>query len=72
MADNLTDIELKVLNGVIDCKTNIEIAEDIGYSERQVYRIIGRLFRRYRVNRKIELVKYYIISQNYEKKMSET
>lgn len=71
MAD-LTEIELKVLNGVIDCKTNIEIAEDIGYSERHVYRIIGRLFRRYKVSRKIELVKYYIISQNNQKKMTET
>ncbi len=63
MTNNLSDIEQKVLTGVIDCKTNIEIAEDIGYSERQVYRIISRLFHRYRVNRKIELLKYYIISQ---------
>ena len=71
MAD-LSEIERKVLEGVIDCKTNIEIAEDIGYSERQVYRIIGRLFKKYRVYRKIELVKYYIISQNNQKKMAET
>ena len=71
MAD-LSEIEKKVLEGVIECKTNIEIAEDIGYSERQVYRIIGRLFRRYNANKKIELVKYYIISQFDKKKMSET
>ena len=71
MAD-LSEIEKKVLEGVIDCKTNIEIAEDIGYSERQVYRIIGRLFRKYRANRKIELMKYYIISQIEQKNLSET
>ena len=62
MAD-LKQIDLKVLDLVVDCKTNAEIAEEIGYSERQVKRIIKRLFKHYKTARRIELVKYYIISQ---------
>jgi len=62
MAD-LTEIEQRVLDYVVDCKTNFEIAEEIGYSERQVKRIIKRLFKHYKAVRRIELVKYYIISQ---------
>ena len=60
---SLREIDLKVLDLVVDCKTNAEIAEEIGYSETQVKRILKRLFRHYNAARRIELVKYYIISQ---------
>ena len=66
MAD-LKQIDLKVLDLVVDCKTNAEIAEEIGYSERQVKRIIKRLFKYYQTAKRIELVKFYIISQ-FDKK----
>lgn len=62
MAD-LTEIEQQVLDYVVDCKTNMEIAEEIGYSETQVKRIIRRIFKRYKATCRIELVKLYIISQ---------
>lgn len=66
MAD-LTEIEQQVLDFVVDCKTNIQIAEEIGYSEAQVKRIIKRLFKRTKTSCRLELVKFYIISQ-YEPK----
>ena len=64
----LTDTELKVLKAVVDCKTNSEIAEEIGYTERHINRIVRKLFRLYNVRKRIELVKLYIISQYDHKK----
>lgn len=69
MAD-LSEIEKKVLKFVVDCKTNSEIAEEIGYTERHINRIVRKLFRHFGVKKRIELVKLYIISQYSEKKMS--
>lgn len=66
MAD-LTEIEQQVLDYVVDCKTNIQIAEEIGYSEAQVKRIIKRLFKRTKTSCRLELVKFYIISQFEQK-----
>lgn len=64
----LTNTELKVLKMVVDCKTNSEIAEEIGYTERHINRIVRKLFRFYNVRKRIELVKLYIISQYEHKK----
>lgn len=64
----LTDIEQKVLKCVVDCKTNSEIADEIGYTERHISRIVRRLFRIFGVKKRIELVKLYIISQYDRKK----
>ncbi len=64
----LTNTELKVLKMVVDCKTNSEIAEEIGYTERHINRIVRKLFRLYNVRKRIELVKLYIISQYEHKK----
>ncbi len=53
----LNDIEKKVLFLVIEGKTNIEIAEDIGYSPSNIKRIIKNLFKHYKVSKRLELVR---------------
>ncbi len=68
LAENLTDIEKRVLEGVVACKTNSEIAEEIGYTERHINRIVRKLFRFYGVKKRIELVKLIIISRYDTKK----
>ena len=45
-----------------------EIADEIGYTERHISRIVRRLFRIFGVKKRIELVKLYIISQYDRKK----
>lgn len=65
MADSLSEIENKVLSLVIECKTNSEIAEETGYSERHIYRILRKLYRKFKADKKIEIIKSYIISQKY-------
>ena len=60
----LNTIENQVLNFVIEGKTTIEIAEEIGYSPSNIKKIIKKLFRYYNVAKRLDLVREAIKSDN--------
>ena len=53
----LNELEKQVLLFVIDGKTNLEIAEEIGYSEASVKRIVKKLFLFYKISKRVDLVR---------------
>ena len=57
ISNGLTDIEKKILLLVIDGKTTIEIAEDVGYSPSNIKKIIRKLFKYYKVSKRLDLVR---------------
>lgn len=53
----LTALQKVILDKVIKGKTNIEIGVDIGYSSDTVKRQIRKLFKKFRVDKRIDLVR---------------
>ncbi len=54
------DIKKRVLDLVIDCKSNPEIAKITGYSEANIKWIVRDLFRKYNVKKRSELIVYIL------------
>lgn len=53
----LTEEQKVILDKVIKGETNIEIGVDIGYSADTVKRQIRKLFKKFRVDKRIDLVR---------------
>lgn len=53
----LTALQKVILDKVIKGETNIEIGVDIGYSADTVKRQIRKLFKKFRVDKRIDLVR---------------
>ena len=53
----LNNIEKKVLEMIIAGQGNMYIADEIGYSESTVKRIVKRLFNYFKVFKRVELVR---------------
>lgn len=52
----LSDEENKILELLIKGKTNLEIADEIGYSEASVKKRLTKLYKRFQVTSRIELL----------------
>lgn len=59
---NLNDTQKLILNKIIEGKSNIDIAEDMGYSESFIKKQIRTLFKIFRVSKRVELVREALFS----------
>ena len=57
----LTDKEKKLLNLIINGKTNYEIADIMGYSTDMIKYLIKKLFKKFRVRNRLELIREALI-----------
>ena len=67
----LTQIQKNILKKIIEGKSNFDIAFDLDYSEAFVKKQIHNLFKKFKVSKRVELVREAIIlklyPQGYEK-----
>lgn len=52
----MADIKENVLNFILECKTDKEIAENTGYSVANIKRIVREIFKKYKVKKRSELI----------------
>jgi len=55
--DDLDSMDRRIINYIISEKTNIEIAEELSFSEGNIKKRLGFLFKMYRVKSKVGLVR---------------
>ena len=56
----ITKKEIKVLEELIQGKTNIEISEELGYSEVYIKKMLQTLRKKFNVNNRVKLVVAYL------------
>ena len=57
----LTDIQKNILNKIIEGKSNFDIAFDLDYSESFIKKQIRILFKKFKVSKRVELVREALI-----------
>lgn len=61
----VSDVDMQIIESILEEKTNIEMAEEIGYSLGSVKKRLAYLFKRYNVKTRVGLIREFFKKNGY-------